>query len=109
MLGVRQRAIIHDARRMFLPQLRDGLGARPWGVVTFASDCLCQDQVGHRRGRSGGPKTPQTLPLLSQPVTPIIARVVTQPLTTPEPTDPVRHSPLHPPLLAQWVCTHALP
>jgi hypothetical protein len=81
-------------------------GLFPWGVVTFASGCLWLDQVGHRCGRSGGP---QTLPLLSQPVTPIIARVVKQPLTTPEPTDPVRHSPWRPPLLAQWVCTHALP
>src|SRR5437773_11662942 len=51
---------------------------------------------------------PQALPLLVQPVGPIIARVVKQPLAAPEPAHAVRHGPLRPPPLAHWVRAYPL-
>src|SRR5215475_12930463 len=48
------------------------------------------------------------LPLLRQPATPIVARVIKQPLAAPKPTHPVRHGPLRAPLLASGVHAHAL-
>src|SRR5262249_38022869 len=51
---------------------------------------------------------PEALPLLGQPAAPLVARVIKQPLGVPEPTHPIRHSPLLPPLLACGVYAHAL-
>ena len=65
-------------------------------LATFASGRLCQGRFGRGHGWGGDHWPPQTLPLLVQPVSPIIARVGKQVLTTPEPTHAVGYGPLRP-------------
>ena len=80
----------------------DGL----WGVLTFGLDGLPSGQVLIRArpvlvGWSGSP-------LGRQPRTPVVAKIVEQPLATPKPTDPISDYPLHAALLPERVCTEPL-
>jgi hypothetical protein len=80
----------------------------PWGVLTFPLRCLGQRRGKPRSGQGRSWEGGQRRPLGGQPDVPVIAGVSEEPLTTPEPTDPIGNRPLRSSLLSDGIRTEPL-